>query len=142
MFHKLPGGVTVTPSGCTRRTEMKEQMVRATLKSTYGYFNARKGIKENFGPGQDILIPKGLAYSLGIPYQPAEANTPTEDNPPAEDDLSLLDLRPDVLDALKAEGFTTFASIAAATDEALIAVKGVGAQTASRIKALAQEQLG
>ena len=121
---------------------MREQMVRATLKSTYGYFNARKGIKENFGPGENILVPKGLAYSLGIPYQLAEESAPAEQNASAADDLTLLELRPDVLDALKAEGYVTFASIAAASDDALIAVKGVGAQTASRIKALAQEQLG
>lgn len=140
---------------------MKEQMVRATLKSTYGYFNARKGIKENFGPGENILIPKGLAYSLGIPYQPAEAavEAQAETDPPAEtgdenpeesetpgdppaDDLTSLGLSSAALAALQEAGFTTFASIAAASDDALIAVKGVGAQTASRIKALAQEQLG
>lgn len=121
---------------------MKEEMVRATLKSTYGYFNSRQGVKEKFGPGENILVPKGLAYSLGIPYQPAEESAPAEQNAPTVDDLSILELRPDVLDALQEAGFTTFASLAAATDDALIAVKGVGAQTASRIKALAQEQLG
>lgn len=129
---------------------MREEMVRATLKSTYGYFNARKGIKEKFGPGENILIPKGLAYSLGIPYQLDEAvaekgeeTTPPSD--PAEtvaDDLASLGLSSAALAALQEAGFTTFASIAAASDEALMAVKGVGAQTASRIKALAQEQLG
>lgn len=137
---------------------MKEQMVRATLKSTYGYFNARRGIKENFGPGENILIPQGLAYSLGIPYQPAEGvvTAPEETVPSVEagdehpdpgegqvaDDLSILNLSSATLAALQAAGFTTFASIAAATDESLIAVKGVGAQTASRIKAVAQEQVG
>ena len=140
---------------------MKEQMVRATLKSTYGYFNARRGIKENFGPGENILIPQGLAYSLGIPYQPAEAvgKAPAETDQPTEtgvenaeereapgehpdDDLSILNLSSATLAALLAAGFTTFASIAAATDESLIAVKGVGAQTASRIKAVVQEQVG
>ncbi len=133
---------------------MREQMVRATLKSTYGYFNARKGIKENFGPGENILVPKGLAYSLGIPYQLAEETTPpsetADENPeesetpgePPADDLASLGLSSAALAALQEAGFTTFASIAAASDDALIAVKGVGAQTASRIKALAQEQLG
>lgn len=122
---------------------MREQMVRATLKSTYGYFNARKGIKENFGPGENILVPKGLAYSLGIPYQLAEETTPpSETAETVADDLASLGLSSAALAALQEAGFTTFASIAAASDDALVAVKGVGAQTASRIKALAQEQLG
>lgn len=139
---------------------MAEEEVRVTLKGTYGYFNAQKGTKEKFGPGENILIPKGLAYSLGIPYQlaevvetPAEADLPTEtdeENPeageapgePVEDDLAVLGLSTTVLLALRSAGFTTFASIAAATDESLIAVKGVGAQTASRIKAVAQERIG
>ena len=66
---------------------------------------------------------------------------PIVDSQPAHDDLTALGLRAEVLSAVQEAGFTTFASIAAATVDALIAVKGVGAQTAERIKAVAEAHL-
>lgn len=117
---------------------MAEETVRVTLKGTYGYFNARKGVKEKFGPGENIEVPKGLAYSLGL-WPPK--GVAIVDNQPVHDDLTALGLRAEVLSAVQEAGFTTFASIAAATTDVLTAVKGVGVQTAERIKVVAEAHL-
>lgn len=112
-------------------------MVRATLKGTYGYFDPRRGRKERYGPGKGILIPAGLARSLGLTIQKEPPAAVTGSG----DDLTSLNLPQATLAALQAAGFTTFASLAAAPLDDLVAVKGVGAQTASRIQAAAQEHL-
>lgn len=117
-----------------------QTMVRATLKSTYGYFNPAKGIKENFGPGENILIPWGLAYSLGL-LSVDEAVAAASVAEPTGDDLTVLGLRADTLTTLQEAGFTTFAAIAAATVSDLTAVKGIGEATAARIQVVAQEQV-
>lgn len=114
-----------------------QKMVKATLTGTYGYFDPRRGRKEFYGPGKHILIPAGLARSLGLKSEP---------EPPAAvvivgDDFSVFNLSPAILAALTDAGFRTFAAIATAAEADLQAVKGVGAQTARRIQAVAQEQI-
>lgn len=122
----------------------EEETVVVTLKGTYGYFNSHTGRKQNWGPGKNIAVPVGLARSLGLmPVKGTPVAVAADSSASATpvDDPTVLGLRPQVLDALVAAGFTSLDSIAAATEDDLVAVKGVGVQTAGRIKALAQEQL-
>jgi hypothetical protein len=41
-------------------------MVKANLKSSYGYLDPETGERTYYGPGKDIDIPEGLAMTLGL----------------------------------------------------------------------------
>jgi hypothetical protein len=133
------------------------EMVEVDLDGSYGY-EMPGGGKKYFGPGKQILVPYGLALTLGLVKAEAEAEikaeaetevepedfvapslyvqellgqaeaeeTRTEETTPLPDDF------PGRVALVKA-GYETVDSLVDLTFDELVAIKGIGQQTARLI---------
>jgi DNA integrity scanning protein DisA with diadenylate cyclase activity len=115
-------------------------MVKVRLRGTFGYGRPRV----YYGPGL-VDVPEGLAQALGLKaVGGADTDVSAPDAPPPPDRL---DAAADLIDRLGVEmgthlaleGFTSIEAVRAASDEELLAIKGIGPATLRSIRAALQE---
>lgn len=109
------------------------KMVKVDLKNSYGY--RVDGTRRYYGPGKGIMVPIGLAQTLGLSYEEIEA--PAAEGAPVGDDPA----GPETplpagfpgLKHLMAAGYTTYSSLSGHSRDDLVAIKGIGEATADAI---------
>lgn len=100
-----------------------------TVKLTGTFYYGPRGAKRPYGPGDAVDVPEGLAQALGLtPMAP-----PEPEFAPAVA-LDVLGMPSVVSDALITAGYTVETARAASDDE-LLAVKGIGPATLRQIRA-------
>lgn len=116
-------------------------MVKVHLKGTFGYGRPRV----YYGPGV-VEVPEGLARALGLTPLAEEVAGVEEQGGAAldfgEQTGGLLDtpgstplFSPDIVVLLSEAGFDTHAKVQAASDDELLAIKGIGPATLKQIRA-------
>lgn len=102
------------------------KMVKVDLKNSYGY--RVDGTRRYYGPGKGIMVPIGLAQTLGLSYE----ETPAAESSPVEAETPLPPSFPG-RKHLVAAGYNTYASLSGHSRDDLVAIKGIGEATADAI---------
>lgn len=115
------------------------EMVKVNLTNSYGY-RLPDGQRRYYGPGHGILVPIGLARTLGLDHERVDAPQGGKEAAAAaaSETGSSTGLAPlpegfPGRRYLVAAGYTTYESLSGQTQDDLVAIKGIGEATAEAI---------